>query len=99
MTTEERELVQGTIESEGMWYTFDSYSKFNEIKDSHFHTAREIFLAAGRALLRYIDTGKKPGPAPRPTMKELQAILDSENPGNVTIQLDGQVTVDPAPPK
>jgi len=50
MTNVEKEAVAQSIKQEGMWYCFDSYSDFLEIKDAEFHRLRRAFVNAGLAL-------------------------------------------------
>ena len=47
--------VEECIENEGMWYCFDSYHDFREVKDEKFHTLREEFLSAGQNLRDYVE--------------------------------------------
>lgn len=58
MTDEERDAwsaVHYRMDDEGMWYCFEHYSSFQEIKDPEFHRRREEFLRAGRSLREYIE--------------------------------------------
>lgn len=57
MTDEEREYwnnVNFRMDDEGMWYCFNDYSRFDEIRDPEFHMLRNDFLEAGHRLRDYI---------------------------------------------
>ena len=44
------------VEEEGLWYAVDTFSKFDGIKDEHFHKLRESFIKAGYALTEYAES-------------------------------------------
>ena len=52
------EYVAERIENEGLWYCFDSYSDFEEVKDATFHRLREAFVETGRTLQAYVEGNK-----------------------------------------
>ena len=58
MTEEELEnweAVRYRMDNEGIDYCFESYSRFEEIKDEEFHRLRLGFLQHMKELREYID--------------------------------------------
>jgi hypothetical protein len=58
MTHEELEnweSVQYRMDEEGIDYCFESYSRWDEIKDEEFHRLRKEFLRTMEELRNYID--------------------------------------------
>ena len=47
--------VKYRIDEEGMDYTFQHYSHFEEIKDEKFHRLRNAYLDAAEALENYVN--------------------------------------------
>jgi hypothetical protein len=54
MTKRDRAWILAMIESDGIDYCFQCYSKFPNIKDSKFHSLREAYLKAAVDLVTYI---------------------------------------------
>lgn len=54
MTEKEKIRVDEIIQTEGFEYAFTRYSKFSEIKDTHFHQLRQAYIDAQAALEKYI---------------------------------------------
>ncbi|MFA6433032.1 MAG: hypothetical protein WCV82_04475 [Candidatus Paceibacterota bacterium] len=48
------DYVRSKIDNEGFDYTFEGYSEFKDISDEEFHTLRESYLAARKALADYL---------------------------------------------
>jgi hypothetical protein len=46
--------VEYSIHDEGMDYTFDTYSEWDDIVDEHFHVLRKRYLEAMNALKTYV---------------------------------------------
>lgn len=58
MTPEELEdwkMVQNKMNNEGFHYCFESYSRFEEIKDGKFHELRLNYLNSAKLLEDYIN--------------------------------------------
>jgi hypothetical protein len=49
------ERVQYRMDAEGIGYCFESYSRWDEIKDEEFHRLRNKFLKSMERLRNYID--------------------------------------------
>jgi hypothetical protein len=47
--------VKYRIEEEGLDYCFRCYSNFDEIEDTEFHKLRERYIAASKALEKYVN--------------------------------------------
>lgn len=46
--------VENSIHEEGMDYTFDTYSDWDDIVDEHFHVLRKRYLDSMHALKAYV---------------------------------------------
>lgn len=46
----QKDLVMGTVDSEGFDYAFCDYSNFDEIKDTEFHEARKKYVEVAKKL-------------------------------------------------
>ena len=56
MTKEEAKKVLAAIRNEnGMQYTFEFYSGFEEIDGDRFHQLRQDYLDAGKDLRKYLE--------------------------------------------
>jgi hypothetical protein len=67
------ERVQYRMDEEGFDYCFESYSRWDEIKDEEFHRLRLGFLQHMKELREYIDTKVDEG-----REKELNGELEDE---------------------
>jgi len=70
MTNKEKCRVQYKVDDEGLDYTFQHYSHYEDIQDPEFHRLRQAYLQAARELEEYIqpdyveddfDTDSDPG--------------------------------------
>jgi len=55
MKKKEAKGVLAAIRDEGMQYTFEFHSGFEEIDDDKFHQLRQDYLDAGKDLRKYIE--------------------------------------------
>lgn len=53
LTTEDKEYIDGVVETEGFDYGFKHYTNFPDIKDKKFHQLRKAYLAAREELVNY----------------------------------------------
>jgi len=67
------ERVQYRMDEEGFDYCFESYSRWDEIKDEEFHRLRLGFLQSMEDLRNYIDKKVEEG-----REKELDGELEDE---------------------
>ena len=67
------ERVQYRMDEEGFDYCFESYSRWDEIKDEEFHRLRLGFLQHMKELREYIDSKVEEGQT-----QELEGELDDE---------------------
>jgi hypothetical protein len=67
------ERVQYRMDEEGFDYCFESYSRWDEIKDEEFHRLRLGFLQSMEDLRNYIDKKVDEG-----QNQELEGELDDE---------------------
>jgi hypothetical protein len=56
LTPQEKRRVIEDIENEGLDYTFESYTNYEEIDDPEFHRRRLAYLRASKALRDYLST-------------------------------------------
>ena len=64
MTEEEFEnfvMVEYRMDNEGLDYCFESYSRFDEIKDEEFHRLRNNFLTSMKEIREYVENKIKEG--------------------------------------
>jgi hypothetical protein len=64
MTEEEFEnfvMVEYRMDNEGLDYCFESYSRFEEIKDEEFHRLRNNFLTSMKEIREYVENKIKEG--------------------------------------
>jgi hypothetical protein len=64
MTEEEFEnfvMVEYRMDNEGIDYCFESYSRFDEIKDEEFHRLRNNFLTSMKEIRNYVENKIKEG--------------------------------------
>lgn len=64
MTEEEFEnfvMVEYRMDNEGIDYCFESYSRFDEIKDEEFHRLRNNFLTSMKEIREYVENKIKEG--------------------------------------
>ena len=57
MSEEEKELVKYRVDEEGLDYTFQCYSSFEEIEDEEFHRLRKNYIEAAEELEKYLSIG------------------------------------------
>lgn len=58
ITDEQKEQISWRIREEGIDYTFEGYSHWEEVEDPKFHELRKNYLAAAEAIKEYIDYEK-----------------------------------------
>ena len=54
ITEDNKSSLLYRIRNEGFDYTFEGYSKWEEVKDDEFHGLRELYLTTKEALYQYI---------------------------------------------
>lgn len=96
----DRDVKDDVIEK--MCATFDDKDRHNEVGDEPFRQwpeswkepLRKQMRAAVRVLADWIETEYKPPLKPRPTVEELEAILNTPEPRGISILPDGSITVE-----
>jgi hypothetical protein len=54
-------MVEYRMDNEGIDYCFESYSRFDEIKDEEFHRLRNNFLTSMKEIREYVENKIKEG--------------------------------------